>query len=205
MIFKFFEIGLKIGAFIAKIISIPIKLVAEAIKIIAKIIKMVIKVVEFITSLPSKLFEAGKKLVESLWKGIEALAMKPVEAMKNIVQKIRNLLPFSPAKEGPLRDIHRIKFIETITASLNPDPLFTRMKNIAIKMFQFALPSPALIGVRPALALNTGHTTITVNIGPIQVSGAEGSKVAQSIANNLEREIRRVLAKIADERNRRSY
>jgi len=144
------------------------------------------------------LFTAGKKIVESLWKGIESLAMKPVEAMKNIVQKIRNLLPFSPAKEGPLRDIHRIKLIETITASINPDPLFTRMKDIAIKVSQFAPP----VGLRPALA---GSTTITVNIGPIQVSGTEGSKVAQSIASDLEREIRRVLAKIENERYRRSY
>jgi len=149
------------------------------------------------------LFTAGKKLVESLWKGIESLAMKPVEAMKNIVQKIRNLLPFSPAKEGPLKDIHRIKLIETITASLNPDPLFTRMKDIAIKMSQFALSSPVLTGLRPALA--GGHTTITINIGPIQVTGGEGNKVAQTIASYLEREIRRVLAKITDERNRRSY
>jgi TP901 family phage tail tape measure protein len=156
------------------------------------------KLVQYVFGLD--LFTAGKKIVENLWKGIESLAMKPVEAMKNIVQKIRNLLPFSPAKEGPLKDIHRIKFIETITASLNPDPLFTRMKDIAIKMSQFALPSS--MGLRPALA---GPTTITVNIGPIQVSGAEGSKVAQSIASDLEREIRRVLAKIADERNRRSY
>jgi phage-related protein len=149
-------------------------------------------------------FTAGKKIVESLWKGIESLAMKPVEAMKNIVQKIRNLLPFSPAKEGPLRDIHRIKFIETITASLNPDPLFTRMKDIAIKMSQFTLTSPVLTELRPTLAGSTG-TTITVNIGPIQVSGAEGSKIAQSITSDLEREIRKVLAKIANERTRRSY
>jgi len=162
------------------------------------LLKALNKLVEYVFGLD--LFTAGKKLVESLWKGIESLAMKPVEAMKNIVQKIRNLLPFSPAKEGPLRDIHRIKFIETITASLNPDPLFTRMKDIAIKMSQFALPSS--MGLRPALA---GPTTITVNIGPIQVSGAEGSKVAQSIASDLEREIRKVLAKIANERNRRSY
>jgi hypothetical protein len=144
------------------------------------------------------LFNAGKKIVESLWKGIESLAMKPVEAMKNIVQKIRNLLPFSPAKEGPLRDIHRIKLIETIAASLNPDPLFARMKDIAIKVSQFAPP----VGLRPAFA---GSTTITVNIGPIQLYGAEGSKVAQSIASDLEREIRRVLAKIENERYRRSY
>jgi TP901 family phage tail tape measure protein len=143
------------------------------------------------------LFTAGKKIVESLWKGIESLAMKPVEAMKNIVQKIRNLLPFSPAKEGPLKDIHRIKLIETIAAGLNPDPLFTRIKDIAIKVPQFAPP----VGLRPALA----GATITVNIGPIQVHGTEGSKVAQSVASDLEREIRRVLAKIENERYRRSY
>jgi TP901 family phage tail tape measure protein len=143
------------------------------------------------------LFTAGKKIVESLWKGIESLAMKPVEAMKNIVQKIRNLLPFSPAKEGPLRDIHRIKLIETIAAGLNPDPLFTRIKDIAIKVPQFAPP----VGLRPALA----GATITVNIGPIQVHGTEGSKVAQSVASDLEREIRRVFAKIENERYRRSY
>jgi len=130
------------------------------------------KLVKFVFGMD--LFTAGKKIVESLWKGIEALAMKPVEAMKNIVRKIRNLLPFSPAKEGPLRDIHRIKLIETIAAGLNPDPLLTRMKDIAIKVSQFAPP----VGLRPALA----GATITVNIGPIQVSGTEGSKVAQSIA-----------------------
>jgi hypothetical protein len=147
------------------------------------------------------LFTAGKKIVESLWRGIEALAMKPVEAMKSIVQKIRNLLPFSPAKEGPLRDIHRIKLIETLSSGLSPEPLFTRMKDIASKVSQFAPPiSP--IGLRPALA---GSTTITVNIGPIQVHGTEGGKVAHSIASDLEREIRRVLAKIENERNRRSY
>jgi len=154
------------------------------------------KLVKFVFGID--LFTAGKKIVESLWKGIESLAMKPVEAMKNIVQKIRNLLPFSPAKEGPLRDIHRIKLIETIAASLNPDPLFARMKDIAIKVSQFAPP----VGLRPAFA---GSTTITVNIGPIQLYGAEGSKVAQSIASDLEREIRRVLAKIENERYRRSY
>jgi len=153
------------------------------------------KLVKFVFGID--LFTAGKKIVESLWKGIESLAMKPVEAMKNIVQKIRNLLPFSPAKEGPLKDIHRIKLVESIAAGLNPDPLFTRMKDIVIKVSQFTSP----VGLRPALA----GATITVNIGPIQVSGTEGSKVAQAIASDLEREIRRVLAKIENERYRRGY
>jgi TP901 family phage tail tape measure protein len=159
------------------------------------LLKALNKLVKFVLGID--LFTAGKKIVESLWKGIESLAMKPVEAMKNIVQKIRNLLPFSPAKEGPLKDIHRIKLIETIAAGLNPDPLFSRMRDIVMRVPQFAPP----VGLRPALA----GATITVNIGPIQVHGTEGSKVAQSVASDLEREIRRVLAKIENERYRRSY
>jgi TP901 family phage tail tape measure protein len=160
------------------------------------LLKALNKLVKFVLDID--LFTAGKKIVESLWKGIESLAMKPIEAMKNIVQKIRNLLPFSPAKEGPLKDIHRIKLIETIAAGLNPDPLFSRMRDIVMRVSQFAPP----VGLRPALV---GPTTITVNIGPIQVSGTEGSRVAQSIASDLEREIRRVFAKIENERYRRSY
>jgi TP901 family phage tail tape measure protein len=162
---------------------------------IGVLLKALNKLVQHVSGLD--LFTAGKKLVENLWKGIESLAMKPVEAMKNIVQKIRNLLPFSPAKEGPLRDIHKIKLIETIASGLRPDHLFTRMQDIASKVSQFAP-----IGLRPALA---GSTTITVNVGPIQVYGTEGGKVAQSVASDLEREIRRVIAKIENERYRRGY
>ncbi len=46
--------------------------------------------------------EAGKKIVDTLVGGIKAFATKPVEAVKGIFQKVRNLLPFSDAKEGPL-------------------------------------------------------------------------------------------------------
>jgi len=75
------------------------------------------------------LYGAGARLVKTLWEGIKSLANKPVEEFKNIVQRIRNLLPFSPAKEGPLRDIHRIKLIETIAETVKPDPLQEKLKS----------------------------------------------------------------------------
>lgn len=46
--------------------------------------------------------ECGKKIIDTLVGGIVSVAMKPVEAIKGIFQKVRNLLPFSDAKEGPL-------------------------------------------------------------------------------------------------------
>lgn len=67
----------------------------------------IMAVVKFIISLPSKFWEAGKNLVLSLWEGIKHYAMLPVQAVIDIAKKIRDLWPFSPAKEGPLKDIDK--------------------------------------------------------------------------------------------------
>lgn len=46
--------------------------------------------------------EAGKRLISTFVNGIKSVAMKPIEAVKNIFGKIGNLFPHSDAKEGPL-------------------------------------------------------------------------------------------------------
>lgn len=46
--------------------------------------------------------ECGQKIITTLVNGIKSVASKPVEAIKGIFKKVRNLLPFSDAKEGPL-------------------------------------------------------------------------------------------------------
>lgn len=73
--------------------------------------------------LHNKFFDAGANIVHNIWAGIKSMAHKPIEAIKNIAHKIRQYLPFSPAKEGPLRDIHRVKLVETIAMSLRPQAL----------------------------------------------------------------------------------
>lgn len=50
----------------------------------------------------SLLLHAGENLVMGLVHGIESVAMAPVHAVESIVSDVRNLLPFSPAKRGPL-------------------------------------------------------------------------------------------------------
>jgi len=52
--------------------------------------------------LDSTLRSAGIKLVMGLVHGIESVAMAPVHAVESIVSSVRSLLPFSPAKKGPL-------------------------------------------------------------------------------------------------------
>jgi len=51
------------------------------------------------------LFKSGQQLIATLVAGIKSMASAPIAALKNIFQKLRNLLPFSDAKEGPLSQL----------------------------------------------------------------------------------------------------
>jgi TP901 family phage tail tape measure protein len=48
------------------------------------------------------LWQGGVNLVMGLVHGIESMAMAPVHALGSIISGVRSLLPFSPAKTGPL-------------------------------------------------------------------------------------------------------
>jgi TP901 family phage tail tape measure protein len=102
------------------------------------------------------LFEAGQKIMNSLWEGIKALASKPVEIVKNVAQKIRDFLPFSPAKMGPLADIHKTggALMNTMAAGIRPDPVSRRMK-AALDSAKKAVPAAAMsasLALTPAIA-----------------------------------------------------
>lgn len=60
-----------------------------------------------VKSYTSKFLSAGKGLLEALTKGIKEGIGKAVDAVKNGMKTIRSYLPFSPAKEGPLRDLDK--------------------------------------------------------------------------------------------------
>ncbi len=67
-----------------------------------------------------RFLSAGKALLESLAKGIAQGLQKAISAVKNGMAKIRSFLPFSPAKEGPLRDLDKSgeSFFPTFAAGL---------------------------------------------------------------------------------------
>lgn len=66
----------------------------------------------------SKFFDAGANIVGMIADGISGAVGKVTGAIGDITQKIRNFLPFSPAKEGPLRDIHKLNFGGTISQGI---------------------------------------------------------------------------------------
>lgn len=72
------------------------------IKIKSGFISTVNNIKTFITGLPAWFMKSGAKIIDTLVKGILSAASKPVDAVKGIFAKVRKLLPFSDAKEGPL-------------------------------------------------------------------------------------------------------
>lgn len=125
----------------------------------------------------------GERIMLSLATGMERGTGKVVEAVANATQKVRDHLPSSPAKTGPLSDIHRLKFGETIAQSINAKPMVAAMRAAAgATMAAATLSSPAFAEARTsevakqyAARTSQSQTTeapITINYQPtIQLSG----------------------------------
>ncbi|MBO1909660.1 hypothetical protein J4G37_33280, partial [Microvirga sp. 3-52] len=67
-----------------------------------------------VTGMFSKFKNAGKNIVTSIADGIKGAISKVTDAIGNVVQKVRDFLPFSPPKTGPLMDIMDVKWGESI-------------------------------------------------------------------------------------------
>ena len=71
-----------------------------------------------VTDFVGKFFNAGKNIVNSIANGISSAIGAVTGAIGRVAQKVRNFLPFSPAKEGPLRDLNKLNFGGTISDSI---------------------------------------------------------------------------------------
>lgn len=74
------------------------------------------------------MYSAGANLIKQLVAGIESMAMAPVHAVEKVAAAIRAYLPFSPAHEGPLRTLNRVRIIETIADTIQPGPAVNAMR-----------------------------------------------------------------------------
>ena len=65
--------------------------------------------------------ESGGKIMDTFTEGIKSAVSKPVEAVKGALSKIRQMLPFSDAKEGPLSQLTLSgrKVFETLDAGMS--------------------------------------------------------------------------------------
>lgn len=134
--------------------------------------------ITFVLNLGSRMYAAGAAIVNNIWEGMKAKMNQMVEWFKGKLQELRNMLPFSPAKSGPLKDIHRLKFVETIATNIKPGPIVGAM-NKALSAVRGAI-APKGGGASPALspamagAGGKGGGAVTVNFSPTFNMGAAG-------------------------------
>ncbi len=65
---------------------------------------------EFLGSMKDTFLEAGKGFIKALIDGIKGAATGVYDTVKDVAKKIRDFLPFSPAKVGPLSDLDKLDF-----------------------------------------------------------------------------------------------
>lgn len=196
------RVGRVIGRVIAFVATLPVMLPIY-------LAALPFKLIEAVTGV--NLFAAGQKLVESLWRGITSYASKPIAAMMAIVTRIRNLLPFSPAKEGPLTQLHRVRLVETIADTIRPQVLLNRMRTVLTPLTQTIRPQGLLDRVHsamqppatpaaaamPRLAMaggGIGGIAVHITINGAETSGEGGAKgLAQRVAQETTLQIEKLL------------
>ncbi|NEP14534.1 MAG: phage tail tape measure protein, partial [Symploca sp. SIO2C1] len=77
-------------------------------EVVSQAQSMANQVIAAIKALPNQALAAGRSLVGNFAQGIIAAASAPIEAVQDMVTRIRGLLPSSPAKWGALSDIDRV-------------------------------------------------------------------------------------------------
>ena len=123
------------------------------------IANIIVKLVELVT----KVFEFGRKIGDMLANGILSKLGKTKEAIAKHAQIIRDHLPHSPAKTGPLKDLHKVKIVETIASTLKPLPLMNAI-NKTLGVFSGGLKTNVRGGSSaPASIVVTYNPTITIS------------------------------------------
>ena len=157
--------------------------------------------IDWVKAIPSKMYDAGVNIVKSIWEGIKSFVNKPIQAIKDMVQKIREYLPFSPAKVGPLRDIHRIRLVETIAESVKPAPLVKAMRTTTAAAMVAATPvmAGAPKSAPGANAMKGGGTSVNYN-PQITIQGGADAVSFERMLKLHESKI----VKVIEEANRKS-
>jgi TP901 family phage tail tape measure protein len=72
----------------------------------------------FLMGMKTIFLDAGKGFIDALSDGIKGAAKNVYDTVKNVAKTIRDFLPFSPAKVGPLSDLDKLDFAGPISDSI---------------------------------------------------------------------------------------
>lgn len=159
------------------------------------ITNIIVKFVELVT----KAFEFGHKITSMLAEGIMSGLAKVKGCISKVAQVIRDHLPHSPAKTGPLKDLHKVKIVETIASTIKPLPLMTAM-NKSLGFFSGGLKTQV------ARAGKTTSPPIVITYNPtITISGSESKEEFLKMLKKHKDEVVNIIKREFERKERVAY
>ena len=153
---------------------------------------VIIIVIKFI----AKIVECGIKIPVMIAQGILSGVHKVTDAIKKVTQTIRDHLPHSPAKTGPLKDLHKIKISETIATAIKQKPISAAINN-ALNINSYGLKPNLKGGFSGGSTVVNYNPTITINGGSnksrddfAQMLKAHKEEIISIIRRENERQLR---------------
>ena len=123
-------------------------------------------------NLDDLLFDAGRNVIEGLIRGISSMIGKVGDAIGKVTKKIRDALPFSPAKEGPLSGAGSPDLAGAKIATMIASGITSKRASVAASAADLA---GIVAGTQFAANLGfaaQGATTTTTTQGTATVAGA---------------------------------
>ena len=158
------------------------------------IANIIVKLVELVT----KAFEFGSKITSMLAAGIMSGIAKVKGCISQVAQVIRDHLPHSPAKTGPLKDLHKVKIVETIASTLKPLPLQNAMTK-TLGVFSGCLKA----NVR---GRSSAPASIVVTYNPtITISGSESKEEFLKMLKKHKDEVVNIIKREFERKERVAY
>jgi phage-related protein len=151
-------------------------------------------IINFVFGIGKRFYDAGANIISSIINGITSKVTHLVNKVKDVAAKIRNFFPFSPAKEGPLKDIHRVKLVETIAASIKPNLLANKMKTVTANL--------AGVGVTPRYSGGNSSFSPVFNIN---ISGSATKADGDMISARIKKEISQLMKQYNHQKERVSF
>lgn len=162
--------------------------------------KAIAGIIVKLTELVAKAFECGRKITSMLAEGIMSGLAKVKNCIVKVAQVIRDHLPHSPAKTGPLKDLNKVKIVETIASTIKPMPL----KNAMTKTLSFM--TNGTLNVNKGKIGTSSGTSFIVQYNPtITISGTESKEEFVKLLKRHKDEVVNIMKREFERKERLAY
>ena len=162
--------------------------------------KAIAGIIVKLTELVAKAFECGRKITSMLAEGIMSGLAKVKNCIVKVAQVIRDHLPHSPAKTGPLKDLNKVKIVETIAGTIKPMPL----KKAMTKTLSF-MTNGTLNVSKGKIGTSSGASFVVQYNPTITISGTESKEEFVKLLKRHKDEVVNIMKREFERKERLAY